>query len=81
MKLACIPVSCAQTLDEFWYDHHHPCFLYNDRVFICFGGRDATAYGTHYVVKELGKGELPRIFPGATIVTPADFRILEEIRP
>ncbi len=79
MKFACIPSPYVQTLDEFCAENQHFFFVYNGRGFVCFGGRDATEDGTHYLVKELGKDE-PSLLLGSVMVTPADLRILEEER-
>jgi hypothetical protein len=79
MKYECMPCSQAQTLDEFWNDHRHPCFLYNDRAFVCFGRRGVTDYGPYYLAKELGQDD-PVILLGSTLVMPADLSPLEEER-
>ena len=81
MKYQCVPASAPQTLDEFHAEHHYPCFLCGDKVFISFGISPTSKYEIVYRVKELGtavdKDASPTLLRGSTTVTPANLVLLE----
>jgi hypothetical protein len=76
MQVEWIPASRSQTLDEFSAEHSYGCFLYDNTVYVYFGGKTATHDDVQYVVKELEKDVLPITLLGSTMVTPVTMNLL-----
>jgi hypothetical protein len=76
MQVEWIPASRSQTLDEFSAEHSYSCFLYDNTVYVYFGGKTTTHDDVQYVVKELEKDVLPITLLGSTMVTPVTMNLL-----